>query len=556
MQKNIGNCRDLSLLEQDNILSYWPFGEYPPRQSQEIIQEWIQTLGPDIRYIICEIPVGGGKSPLALNLSGWYSRSYGDAYLLTPQKILQKQYEESFEKHLLHTVYGKNNYRCEPKNTNCDIGDDIKPRCESCPHKDALAQMAYSPNVVLNYALALNLFKYVAGKKGPVRHRKLLVFDEAHTLEQQLTEFNAISFSEMRCKKLNLAFRQPKHIGDALEWIKFQYVPALNKKIHEISGQVQRLISTIEYDPRSLTKDEERMIRDCRELAEHLEAIHEQLLAKPIEEIDSRYVLVTENKTSFKFKELYGRHIFRELIEPMADKFLFMSSTILCKDSFCSDLGIDPEKTAFISIPSEFPEDNRPCIFMPTIKMSYGWDGDDAQKRAERSKMVKKIVDICKEIHPDESGVIHTGSFAVAKWLVTELSGKIPHTIMHHNPESGYKRDTVIDEFQVVDGIPKILISPSVMEGLDLKDDKGRFAIICKVPYPNLADVWIKKRMNLSGTWYSIQTLIGIIQGAGRIVRSADDFGHCYILDSNFSNLYNRNKRLIPQWWKDAYHEF
>ena len=69
MQKNIGNCRDLSLLEQDNILSYWPFGEYPPRQSQEIIQEWIQTLGPDIRYIICEIPVGGGKSPLALNLS-------------------------------------------------------------------------------------------------------------------------------------------------------------------------------------------------------------------------------------------------------------------------------------------------------------------------------------------------------------------------------------------------------------------------------------------------------------------------------------------------------
>ena len=152
--------------------------------------------------------------------------------------------------------------------------------------------------------------------------------------------------------------------------------------------------------------------------------------------------------------------------------------------------------------------------------------------------------------------MIHTGSFAVAKWLVTELSGKIPHTITHHNPESGYKRDTVIDEFQVVDGIPKILISPSVMEGLDLKDDKGRFAIICKVPYPNLTDAWIKKRMNLSGTWYSIQTLIGIIQGAGRTVRSADDFGHCYILDSNFSNLYNRNKSLIPKWWKDAYHEF
>ncbi len=61
MQRNIGNTRDLNQLDKEDILSFWPFGEFPPRVSQEIIQDWVQSLGPDIRYIICEVPVGGGK---------------------------------------------------------------------------------------------------------------------------------------------------------------------------------------------------------------------------------------------------------------------------------------------------------------------------------------------------------------------------------------------------------------------------------------------------------------------------------------------------------------
>ncbi len=552
--RNIGNCRDLQQLDEGNILSYWPFGEYPPRKSQEIIQDWIQTLGPEIRYILCEIPVGGGKSPLALNLSGWFSRNFGDAYLMTPQKILQKQYEDSFEKHLLHTLYGKSNYNCESKNTNCDIGSDIKPRCENCPHKHAFNRMPMSPNVVLNYSLALNLFKYVADDKGPVRHRKLMVFDEAHTLEHHLTEFNAISFSEMRCKKLNIRIQIPRSIPEALDWIRHQYMPALTTNIERASPDVQRILNDMEFDfGRKLSMDEQRAIKDLRELKEHRANIVEYLLSKPSEEVDMRYVLVNESKTSFKFKELYGKHIFKELVEPMADKFLFMSSTILDKDSYCHDLGIDPKKTAFISIPSEFPEDNRPVMYMPIIKMTYGWDADTAVQRTERRKMIQRIVQLCTEIHQGESGVIHTGSFQVAKWLVQELSGLIPHQIMHHNPESGYTRDQVINDFQEDDGMPKLLISPSVTEGLDLKGDKGRFAIFAKVPYPYLGDAWVKKRMSLSNTWYSIQALIAIIQGGGRVVRSPEDWGHVYILDTSWEGLYRRAKHMIPQWWKDSY---
>lgn len=550
---NIGSTRDLNDLDMDDINSFWPFANYPPRTSQVTVQDWIQTLGPDIKYILCEIPVGGGKSPLALNLSGWLSRNFGDAYILTPQKILQKQYEDSFSEELLHTLYGKSNYRCDSKNTNCDIGGDIKPKCEKCPQKEAFHGMGYAKNIVLNYSLALNLFKHVNDGKY-VRHRKLCVFDEAHTLEHHLTEFNAITFSEMRCKKLGIKLKTPKYIAEAMTWIKGEYMTALRNRITSQTPIVQRILDEMEYDPgRKLGVDEQRSIKDLKELKDHLDAIVEQLVSKTIEDIDERYVLVNEGRKSFKFKELYGKHIFRDFVEPMADKFLFMSATILDKDSYCEDLGIDPKRTAFISIASEFPVDNRPVMFMPTMKMTYGWDGPE--NKSQRKKMVDRIVQICTEVHHDESGIIHTGSFQVAKWLVEEISNRVPHQIMHHNPESEISRDSVINEFQIDDGIPKLLISPSITEGLDLKDDKGRFAIFAKVPYLSLADAWVKKRMALSGTWYGLQALINMLQGCGRIVRSPDDWGHVYILDSAWEQLYRRTKYMIPKWWKDGYQE-
>jgi len=42
---------------------------------------------------------------------------------------------------------------------------------------------------------------------------------------------------------------------------------------------------------------------------------------------------------------------------------------------------------------------------------------------------------------------------------------------------------------------PTVLISPSMMEGVDLADDMSRFQILCKVPFPYLGDAAIKKRM-------------------------------------------------------------
>jgi Rad3-related DNA helicase len=532
--------------EKKGIMDFWPMPQYKPRKSQIQTLKWIEQLPENVRYILCEIPVGGGKSPLALTLSGWLSQSLGNSFVLTPQKILQKQYEDSFDEKYIGTIYGKVNYTCEGKKTNCDIGSDLKPPCAECPAKSALNLALASPNMVMNYKLALLYFSFMDTKKMPPR--KLMVFDECHTLEHHLVEFSTLTISEFRCKKFGIKFFQPKSLKEAYGFLETTYHAAASKKVNEIHKQVQELENEISMDPRGLSPAEVNMVREFKELSDHIMEI-ENIMSQGVPVLEDEYVLISE-KTFFKFKEIYGKKIFHGMVKPRADKFLFMSSTILNKEAFCRDLGINPNEAAFISLHSEFEIENRPVIYIPEMKMSYGWNKDD--KRESRKDMLLRIKEIC-ESHADQSGIIHTASFQVADWLVKELEGVVPHQIIHHLPESGLDRGQVIDEFMANKGeIPTLLISPSITEGLDLKGDIGRFAIFVKVPYPYLGDAWIKRRMELSKEWYNRQAMIGVIQGGGRVVRNEEDWGYTYILDGAFDGLYAQMKYNIPEWWKEG----
>lgn len=549
MTDSYNDYNEIRFTENDKISKYWPRKDSPPRKTQEIALDWISKLPADKKYILCELPVGAGKSDFAVNYAGWLSKSNGDSFILTPQKILQDQYERSFPSHLIGSLKGKGNYECHSKNTNCDIGSDIKPDCgNNCPAKMAKEAAMMSPNMVLNYTLAFLLFKYADKRK--FRPRKLMIFDECHTLENHLTEFNAVSISDYRCKKLGVNYYPHKVLERALEWIEGEYYSALCKKLLEYTRITNEINDDVEYNPRKLTKDEQNAFKTLKDFTEHRDAL-DFIRLMSVDEIKERFVLVQDGKQSFKFKELYGKNVFHSLVKPMADKFLFMSATILNKESYCRDLNIPIAETAFISLESEFATDNRLIIFDPVCKVNYEFFNDD--NYSNRQDMVVKVKEICDQ-HGAESGIIHTSSFNVAEWLVNELSSVVTHTVLHHNPSlKGVTRDDVIAEYlRVAESQPTILISPSITEGLDLGEDKGRFAIFLKTPYPNLGDAWVARRSQISREWYNRQTMIGIMQGAGRIVRSKNDHGITYIVDASFNYLYYQMKPCIPQWWQDA----
>lgn len=524
-----------------NTPTYWPF-QSPPRDNQVRALEWLEKQ--DAKYLILESPVGSGKSNIGIAY-GQYLK--GKSYILTPQRILQAQYEESFggvNAVNLASFYGKSNYTCHEKNTTCDVGSIVKPQCDSCPFVVAKRRAASATNTVLNYKLALLQFAY--GMKT-FKKRELIVMDECHTLENHLIDFDALKITDWRCKRYNIRFELQKTIPDALQWMSKTYLPKIRKALADMEQECEDIQYKAE-DGQRLTNAEIKRLREYDELSDHVDEAG-MLAVRDPESVNTNYVLVHE-PLAFQFKRLYGAYTFARLIKPNANRFLFMSSTVLNQKGFCKDLGIDPEESAFLSLDSDFPKENRPVYYLPTMKMNAGWNAPEKTK--DRLTMSKGIVEIVKS-HKDDTGIIHTGNFKIAEWMVRELKdAKVPHEIYHHNPNSGDDRNSVIEAFTNAVN-PRILISPSSTEGLDLKEDLGRFAIFAKVPFGNLGDQWIKRRMELSTEWYQRQALINIIQGGGRVVRSKDDWGRVYILDASWAYLYKMTYMQIPQWWRDAY---
>ena len=95
-----------------------------------------------------------------------------------------------------------------------------------------------------------------------------------------------------------------------------------------------------------------------------------------------------------------------------------------------------------------------------------------------------------------------------------------------------------------------VLLSPSMMEGVDLFDDLSRFQVIIKLPWSNLGDARIKVKSQLDGEWYTNKMWVSILQASGRSTRNEDDSSITYILDSNFKYFYEQWQHKLPNWFK------
>ena len=105
-------------------------------------------------------------------------------------------------------------------------------------------------------------------------------------------------------------------------------------------------------------------------------------------------------------------------------------------------------------------------------------------------------------------------------------------------------RDTVLKQ-HMTSSEPTVLVSPSMMEGVDLSDELSRFQIICKLPFPYLGDAVVKKRLEKNKEWYAYSTAKSLIQSLGRSIRNETDHAESYILDADWSMFYSKNRKMF-----------
>ena len=204
--------------------------------------------------------------------------------------------------------------------------------------------------------------------------------------------------------------------------------------------------------------------------------------------------------------------------------------------------GINFNEVEFIQCESKFPVENRLIHYTPVGSMSY------KNKISTMPKLIKTIDNILKK-YKNVKGIIHTVNYDIAEKIIEGLrfSDQSSRLLMPR----GQDKQLLLDTFYASKK-PYVLISPSLTEGIDLKEDLSRLCIICKVPYANLTDKWTKERMTLDASWYSTAACINLVQMSGRSIRSETDYANTYILDKDFENIAANAFNIFPEWWKES----
>jgi len=530
---------------------FFPYDQ--PREAQDkAIQFALDSFESGKRFVVIEAGTGVGKSAIGLTISRHINNQENElpeavnrgTWYLTTQKVLQEQYIKDFGKLGMKSVKSASNYDCSFKKGNTcsetqkllkieEKGTKLWKACAfNCHYKKAKESFIDSSDSVTNFPYFLTEASY----SGKITPRELLVVDEAHNTEAELSKFVEIAVSERFVKTLiKSGFGNIRTQHQAHTWMKDVYYPKLMSHMKHIKTMTEKFGGMRE----AIKKDFVKLSRQLDLVSSHYQKIKTFLNIYDKENWVFELLPAGDGKSRrIQFKPIDVSPYADPVLFKFGQKVLMMSATILNKDAFCESLGIDKSECAFISLPTPFPAKNRPVITVSMGRMVQ------AEIDATLPKLVQGIKQILAE-HKGEKGIIHAHSYKIANYIKRNIRDK---RILIHDSTN---REEVLKK-HIRGSEPTVLLSPSMTEGVDLVDDASRFQIICKIPYPYLGDKLVKKRMNKWKWWYSLQTTKTIVQSVGRSIRSEEDFAVTYILDSDFSKFYYRNTYLFPESFRES----
>lgn len=514
--------------------------EHEPRPQQIQMLDFVkEAIDKDKKFIIIDAPTGTGKSYAAVMISEWYTSEYNkDAKVnvLTNTKILQDQYTNDFE--FIASLKGNSSYWCKKNLMTCGESKMMSKvkgeRCSICPHTIAQTRFKHERVSLTNYHLITAYSMYspdILSERGA----NLLIIDEAHSFEEAFCDFISSVISERSLTNLGIWHPSMAEDLDELtdlyklsDYCNKIIVPKLITNIESFINEAKasrskkkraELVGKADYCDKYMCKLE-RFITDRKNYENNW------VFEKTLDQNGVTRILV---------EPIWGNEYLKELFWNKYDHVIFMSGTILNTSIFNFIMGIKEEESEYLSLPCPFDAEKRPIIYLKFGKMSY-YDKTDTFKRAV--PIIKKIL----EKNKDNKGIIHSGNYGLSDWIKKSIKDK--RLLIH---ESKTREDFLVQHLK--SEFETVLVSPSMMTGIDLKDELSRFQIILKVPFPNLQSTKIKKRLETRPDWYNWKTLIDVLQSYGRSIRNEDDWAETYILDSCFDQVI---KKDVPEYVKSA----
>lgn len=609
---------------------------------KEVVALALRAIDGDVDNVWIEVPTGLGKSSVVKTLGEALlaAKIIDNYYVLTPKIGLMKQYEQEKGVHL-DTLKGRANFKClgimcpacklalnerfcGPPDRPCTAEDApcVTNTAFRCPYKTS-AHKAYKfligdsdeemtddeVRIALNsrceyvrqyYAAALSprvltnpayLFRVQQGKDSLFGARSLAFFDEAHNLPDTIQDMASRTITTRDWDlvyggRYDRPFPEtaPATIPEQESFLKSinedcngqlaiatEAMAAVQSgRDQEVSDAFEGIVTTrkaSEHDKLDIHNRHRRL----NELADKLHFMIKALASVPM--ISDLEYTAKRKQPVIIFKPLVIAPIASYILKNTSKKRILLSASFRDNAYWTDILGQDDANNLFIFLEeSQTPVKNRPIIVRPSGSMSYS-------NREKNLPTMLTMIDTIMDYHTDQHGLILPFSYSMAKSISQGIRNKL--RLIDHGQDKE-SRDAAIDEFLDNSRPDSVILSPYLSEGFDGRDDRCRFLILPKMPYPSMDDKLIVEKIKLGQRahmrkysceatldpttgkcktwncgqpcmrWYKLKTALSLIQMLGRMIRHEKDWGSAYILDESFLDFHKKYRFMLPKYVQEA----
>ena len=552
---------------------FGPTFSFRPNQKEAIVTTLFNWLNGTKSNVIISAPTGSGKSIIGLLCGAVLSKYYAmKGYILCSDLGLLEQYRNDVEKYFDNwaVLKGQQEYKCFKNGMPFASGvcklkgaksykDIVKqfPEClTECPYIVARNKAIKSDVLVCTYAFWLVQQNIVAKsvENPPFTNRDFVICDEAHKLVGIVQDHFSPMFDRDDLKKMKLVIdaAAPEN-EDVLGKIELSREKiAAYDDVEDIARELEHYVKLVSIvndavdtisrcvDIDNLSKEDRSLIYAGKCITEHFSSLCDYLGV--IHEAGPNVIVknpATDDSGNIRFNCINESYLMDKYFHANCKKKMYMSATIGSPVSYASNHSISAYE--YVSIPSTFQYANSPIFYVPDYRLSY----------KEKEQSLPKIIDMVTAVirmYKGKKGIIQTGSYKFAKDLHDRAPKDVRRRLLLYNGST--EKGQSIDFFKNCKD-DKILVGPSLIEGLNFNDDYCRFQIIMKIPYPSLADKFINRKRELNQKWYSDETAISILQGVGRGIRHETDWCVTFILDGCFTYLANSSWDMFPDEFKN-----
>lgn len=536
------------------------------KNQEEAIIKIVESYFNNVKVIILQAETGNGKSIIALCSSWIFNQINKKSYILASDINLQKQYEDDIKRFHLNygVICGVDHYKCSDNDEKHSLGtckmrnrNPHEMYCYSeCPYFCAREYASQTSTSVLNYAYWLISQNYVNQHidKPFFPPRDILFADEAHKILDIVQNHYSPKFDKKTLEKLErlteffVVHKVNDHIKeykDIKRNIKNLHDTENQEKIHKILKHIElsfeRYLPSWELLKKKTEEDyphdnPPKQWREALWLCDWLKDLHCKVedYNDIIDKTSTRNIVKNPSgDNELTFNCLEESYMMNKYFHRWTGFLVLMSATFADPSEYLKSIALKTAK--YIKMESLFNYEKSPIYFYNQHRMSY----NDINKNLPW--LYDKINEILEK-YKDENGVIHTVSYDLTMKIFQHIDKKHRRRLLvYSGAEEKRKALEILKRSK-----NRILMGPSLRDGIDLRSDFARFAIIAKMPYASLTDKFVATKLKIDHEWYTWKTIIEILQSVGRTVRNIDDFCDTFILDACFSDLLFKHRKSFP----------